>query len=307
MTTEIHACPRCQLRFVGTVELRDHLASDHPMPEVAPPPPPPPIVVPLDPARPPTDALPLGMALAMQSGAPLQLVAMRPAGLGPQTPSAYLSSQVRAARRGGVDRVGHKALEGPDPAVAILDHLGATHASLLCLASHGRSALSEVLLGSVSETVVRRSPIPVVLVGPEVKDPAAPIESVVAGVEGVELGPAVLDVARRVAALLGAGLSLVQVVDEDPVPPDIVESGWLHRLAATVPQPVDYETVRDHDPVAGLLEVVGKQPGTLLAVGTHGRSGLQRAVLGSVAFELVRWAPCPVLVAPPALLSVEVP
>jgi nucleotide-binding universal stress UspA family protein len=53
-------------------------------------------------------------------------------------------------------------------------------------------------------------------------------------------------------------------------------------------------------PASRLLEVVTEEAADLLVVGTHGRAGLERLVLGSVADRMVRQAPCPVLTVRPA-------
>ena len=55
----------------------------------------------------------------------------------------------------------------------------------------------------------------------------------------------------------------------------------------------------DGPPAQRLLEVVTEEAADLLVVGTHGRTGLERALLGSVADRLVRQASCPVLTVPP--------
>lgn len=294
MDTEIR-CPRCELRFVEAAAPEDPGPIDHahPLPS---------IVVPVDPSQPPSAAVPLAVMLARQSGAPLQFVAVQ-AGPGERISSqAYVSRRVRHARHAGVEAVGHKHLEDIDPAAAIVEHLTHTPCSFLCLASHGRSAIGEDLLGSVSERLLRRAAVPVLLVGPEVADTGSAVHSLVGCIEGPELGPAVAEVARQMASLLSADLSLIQVV-HGPVPADVLDSGFLHRLAASIAPPVvEHETRRGtHGPAAAILGYAGSRSGTILAVGTHARTGLRRMVMGSVALELVRRGPWPVLIVPPAL------
>ena len=62
----------------------------------------------------------------------------------------------------------------------------------------------------------------------------------------------------------------------------------------------EIESVDWPEPVAVLLERGAAHPGALLAVGTHGRSGVRRVVFGSVAMRVVQRAACPVLVAGPS-------
>jgi nucleotide-binding universal stress UspA family protein len=64
---------------------------------------------------------------------------------------------------------------------------------------------------------------------------------------------------------------------------------------------VDTETsVRGGHPAREILAVVDEQGADLLVLGTHGRGGVEHLLLGSVAEKIVRKAPCPVMVVPPA-------
>ena len=57
--------------------------------------------------------------------------------------------------------------------------------------------------------------------------------------------------------------------------------------------------LEEGSPAERILEVATQEPADLLVVGTHGRAGLQRAMLGSIADRLVRQATCPVLTVRP--------
>lgn len=75
--------------------------------------------------------------------------------------------------------------------------------------------------------------------------------------------------------------------------------GWL--AAAVLDAEVEIETrVREGRVVPAILEEAGAMKADVIVVGTHGRSGLQRLALGSVAEKIVRTARCPVLAVPPA-------
>jgi nucleotide-binding universal stress UspA family protein len=51
-------------------------------------------------------------------------------------------------------------------------------------------------------------------------------------------------------------------------------------------------------PAARIVEIAKRWPADLIVMGSHGRGGVQRMLLGSVAEEVMRHAPCPVLIAP---------
>lgn len=305
MVAEIHTCPRCELRFASVVDLQDHLGRDHqrrPEPPSEPAPVrrwPDPVVVPLDPTRPQVDrALHVAAALARRGGLPLQLVAVATDKAGKVACDAMLRSKARLAHQLGTDAVGHLTLEGAEPASAVLDHVATQPCSFLCLASRARSAFGEAVLGSVSEQIVRRSPVPVVLVGPAVRDVDGELSDVIACIADQETGPQVAGTARSVADLLGSELSLLQVVADDTVPNPLVQSGTLTRLS-TRPDGsrVRCEVLYRAEPPASVIsERVAGDDGALLVTGTSAPPGLGRLRRGSVALDLVRRAPVPVLV-----------
>jgi len=69
----------------------------------------------------------------------------------------------------------------------------------------------------------------------------------------------------------------------------------LHQVQ--VPDPtihVEYR-LREGDPVAGVLDEAHESKADLIVMGTHGRTGLGRLLMGSVAEEVARSAVCPVL------------
>src|SRR5262245_41348358 len=122
--------------------------------------------------------------------------------------------------------------------------------------------------------------------------------------------------ARRLARLFGAGIVVVHATappilfpTEGYFPPqlydELVQSArrvaqeGFDRLLASVTGSglkVDFR-LEDGLPAARILDVVNKEAADLLVVGTHGRTGLERVMVGSVADRLLRQAPCPVLTA----------
>lgn len=69
----------------------------------------------------------------------------------------------------------------------------------------------------------------------------------------------------------------------------------LDRLVVPAPEPPAERRVKDGDPVAVILRVARELPADLIVMGTHGRTGLGRLLMGSVAEQVVRRAACPVL------------
>jgi nucleotide-binding universal stress UspA family protein len=122
-------------------------------------------------------------------------------------------------------------------------------------------------------------------------------------------------VARDLAAVHRAELTLVHVFPDLPPSPDVAvpsviqvweeQKRWVdeelaRRVADAASRGLRSRAVIKHGPAAdGLVEAVTEAHGDLLVVGTHGRTGLERVLLGSVAEAVVRKAPCAVLTVKP--------
>jgi nucleotide-binding universal stress UspA family protein len=177
--------------------------------------------------------------------------------------------------------------------------------TVVCMATHGRSGFGEAVLGSVAEGVVRRSRQPLILVGPNV-DPEFPVPpgDVLVPVDGSSTSEAALPIARQWATSLRRGLRVMEVL---PAGKGIVErsreeeSTYVRRLAdALDDQPtIHWEVLHALDPGDAIVTAARRERAALIAISTHGRSGVGRLVLGSVAMRVVHQSPCAVLVTGP--------
>lgn len=70
----------------------------------------------------------------------------------------------------------------------------------------------------------------------------------------------------------------------------------FHQRLALPPSTLDF--VEFGRPATGIVETAKRWPADLIVMGSHGRGGVQRMLLGSVAEEVMRHAPCPVLISP---------
>jgi nucleotide-binding universal stress UspA family protein len=141
--------------------------------------------------------------------------------------------------------------------------------------------------------------------------------------DGSELSEAVLPHAQTLAQKLGATLLLLRVAnvsatimaatgpDTGMVAPDLIEEviedqeedakGYLERVSQRLKDAgcqVSWEVV-EGSPASAIVETARKNNCDLIALATHGRSGLVRAVLGSVADAVVRESHLPVLLIRP--------
>lgn len=263
------------------------------------------IVVPVDGSELSHRALVPAAVLAGREGVPLEVVRI----VSSRGASARELDELErvAGSHSGV-RMETRLEFNEDPS-AYLGRLARTEpATLLCLSTHGRGGLGQAVLGSVATEVVRQAERPVLLVGPAYQpDRGFDLASMVVGVDGSPISEAVIPTAISWAEAYGMRLHLVQVVGPiaeartaaDRIPQDFTApDSYLARLANRVGErvPTDWRVLADERPERALTDLAEAEDSSLIAVGTHGESGLRRVALGSVAASVTRAAPCPVVV-----------
>ncbi|MDX1420254.1 MAG: universal stress protein [Rubricoccaceae bacterium] len=201
--------------------------------------------------------------------------------------------------------------EGADSADVVLDYVREADVDLVVMGTHGRRGLDRLLSGSVAEAVVRRAPCPVLVVPPG-SDPAGPIRRILAPVDFSEAAHEAARHAHALATRYGARLDLLHVVDETLLRPAYVpllgsfQVGEAEAVARAQMQLRELaQDLGDGDisvcalvghPALTILDVADAEETDLLVIGSHGRSGIERLVLGSVAERVLRAARCPVFV-----------
>ena len=227
----------------------------------------------------------------------------------PQDPPVEARLEDRAELLRGVVDVEVRILEGVDPAEGILSTLATDPDQILCMATHGRGGLRAALLGSTAETVLCRATDPVVLVGPAAQGTVLAGEQgrLVACSDGSPFSDAIVPVASAWAAAQSMDPWLVEVIEPDegihaPGEPPVVElrRAAEQRLAALAERfggdrPVRTQVLHGTPASRSIRLFAEDLPASLIALATHGRTGLARSALGSFAVDVTRTAPCPVL------------
>jgi nucleotide-binding universal stress UspA family protein len=259
------------------------------------------ITVPLDPDRPTPTALAVATVVALQAGLSLDLVSASGASV-PNGAEAFLRARVREAVAGGVERVSWTVLDSGLPVTGVLDHVAATGSQMLCLATRSAHGLGHLIFGSVAESLVRDAAVPALLTGPHTTRPDGPYRRVLACVDGSEPSHRALTAAARLATALEAELHLVEVIDPAvALDDDLMESVALQRAAKALPSPpASFEAIHGARADRAIVDHLRDDPRTIAVLGTHGRTGLQSVLLGSVALGVVSASLGPTLVVPPA-------
>ena len=256
------------------------------------------LTIALDPTTDNSTALTIAARVAAQGGMALALVAAPGEGASAEEAEEYLGQQAEAARQHGAASVTHHLLPAGDVAVAVLGRVADSETTMLCMPTHSRGPVAEMVLGSVSEAVLRRSPVPVLLVGPHAEVGAGDVTHLMVAYDGSEPADRALDIAGALAPRLGTDLALVQVLEPDlALPPDVAEDNVLRRAAGRLPASrTSWDVLHDDHPDRAITGAATALPNAIVVIGTHGRAGLQRVAMGSVALDVVRKALVPVVV-----------
>jgi len=249
---------------------------------------------------------------------------------------AYLDDVVHRLREAGASCVTCAVMEDVVPekesvSEAIRADVLKTGADLVVMTSHGRGPIARFWLGSIADKLVRTLHVPVLLVrpaedapAPDLKQGATPKHLLLA-LDGTSLAEGIVEPALAIGKAVNADYTLVRVIQPAwPLSHPLKAAGSLQEpsLSWDAAKKIDernrqnaesyLETVakrlradgasvqtRIHfaeQPAAAILTEAVSVGANLIALETHGRGGLSRLLMGSVADKVVRGSSIPVLV-----------
>jgi nucleotide-binding universal stress UspA family protein len=245
-----------------------------------------------------------------------------------ESEQAYLDAVVNRLAAAADVSLSTALLDGPAPD-AIARRAAATGADLLIMTTHGRGPLARFWLGSVADALVRQATIPVLLVRSQESAPDLAREHalrrILIPLDGSDLAEQVLEPALALGAAAQAEYTLLRVVKPmtpasyDPASGRVSElresllkqlqsldrqqwaeaRDYLERPAERLRArslTVQTHVVSHEQPAAAILDYASTRGADAIALATHGRGGLKRLLLGSVADKVLRGATIPVLV-----------
>ncbi|MEO7999626.1 MAG: universal stress protein [Gemmatimonadaceae bacterium] len=208
---------------------------------------------------------------------------------------------------------------------ALAEHAIATNAELVIMTTHGRGGFDRLRLGSVASSFLGRSPVPVFLVRPTGSDAPTPGHELPTGtllvtLDGSKFAESMLPHASRFANALGMDVELVRVAEPGSTPlalfgadalvvEDFVTLDeeaeafqYLKEQAShlTVSKTAKVKVLAETSSSRAIVNYARESDAGAIALATHGRSGLVRIILGSVADKVLRGAEQPMLVYRPS-------
>lgn len=199
-------------------------------------------------------------------------------------------------------------------APAILEYAREEDVDLVVMATHGRRGIRRLLMGSVAEEVVRTAARPVLTVRPNgAAEHGDPPRRILVPVDFSEHSDRALRYGAALCERTGAELHAMHAVPELYFPDAyFAEAAEIRALAEAAEDEVPEALHRNvHEvlgeeadvrtrlvagpPAQAVAEYAEEQDVDLVVLSSHGRTGLERVLMGSVAESVGRRAPCPVL------------
>jgi len=220
----------------------------------------------------------------------------------------------------------HASLLEGSVAEAIHERAQLDKADLIVLTTHGRGAFASFWLGSAADAIVRRATTPTLLVRPTGEHAAdltaRPfLKRLVIPLDGSDLAERIVGPALKLGMACGADYDLVMVLEAVPNIEAIaarkvkIPGGWMPEATLAKAEAylehiahkmrghsvIVHQKVIPHGAAAStILEYAKTHGNPVIALATHGRSGLRKLLLGSTADKIIRAAAMPVLVYHPA-------
>ena len=235
----------------------------------------------------------------------------------------YLSSV--ATRLAGAGVAVEGSVSEGDPAVSIVEEAQRDPGTLIAMASHGRSGLARWWMGSVADKVLHMASNPLLMVRSSSEASASqdkPLERLIVPVDGSELAEEVFPHVSFLSKTLRLPIDLLRITMSEAeyyqamsmglrvLPPSLPSFQSLAdsldseaheyladataRLTAMGASNVQYRVLQGAA-ADSIVDAATSRESSLVAMTTHGRSGVGRMILGSVAERVVRQSGGPVL------------
>ena len=196
-------------------------------------------------------------------------------------------------------------LEEGEPDRRITDLADAENFDLIVMGRKGRHGIEKALVGSITARVIGYSQRDVLVVP---KDAPLGLERILLATDGSKYSKAAIEKAIEFARSYGNELKVVSIVNVHPdffsEAPEVLDN-MVEKAKKYVEAVKEQATsagvntkgfVREGDTYKKIIDLARELDVHIIIIGSHGRTGLKRLLMGSVAERVIGLAPCPVLI-----------
>jgi nucleotide-binding universal stress UspA family protein len=210
----------------------------------------------------------------------------------------------------------HGEVREGTPSSVILEYIDEADVDLVAMGTQGRTGLRRFVLGSVAEHVLRASSVPTLITRGDDDPPTLPYRNVLVPTDGSECASGAVDHALAIASATDATVHAINVVDTEAykrAPGSVPPSDYIDILEHSGKEATEDVAERANDagldvrtailegrPSDGIIAYAADNDVDAVVMGTHGRSGLDRFLLGSTTERIIRGSDLPVIAVPEA-------
>jgi nucleotide-binding universal stress UspA family protein len=205
-------------------------------------------------------------------------------------------------------------VKGISAAPSVLEYAADNDIDLIVLGTNGRRGLGHILIGSVAEEVVRLAGCPVFTVR-ETKElkPIKAYKNILVPIDFSDYSKNAISYAKEIAKAYDSQLQLLHIIEETKHPafslsgkssifdlvPNIEADSRkrIEEMFIEAPGPKAESTIYTKGGHAAndIINFASRNSSDLIVIATHGLTGIEHLLLGSVTEKVVRMAPCPVV------------
>ena len=197
-----------------------------------------------------------------------------------------------------------------DPPEVIVDIASEKKADLIAMGTHGRRGLKRLLMGSVTSAVIVQAPCDVLVVKRPCSKCTGTYRSIMVPFDGSDSGRSALSRACHLAKIDNAEITALYVIPRyeemiDFFKTESIRSSLGQEARKIVDSAADLAAAQgisikteivEGQAAEKIVDLAKKMKIDLIAMGSHGHRGVDKAILGSTAERVIMYAACPVLV-----------
>lgn len=267
------------------------------------------IIVPLDGSPHAARALLPAATIARDQRVPLTIMAVASPAFAEETFATIRAQAIEAGVRYPAIEMLISAQAPVEPLLRAIDR---RPGSLLCMTTAGQSRLGQ-LLGGTAEGILRARTGPTLLVGPDCDVNAFKVPGpLLMPTDGSTVAEDIIPLASawtigmllepEVVSVVDPEIETLLAVAGDTGLESALPAKTADRLETITGGKATWEVLHGDDVATAIVERASETDASLIAMSTHGRTGVGRLVAGSVTMAVVRHARCPVLVQRPGHL-----